>query len=148
MRVCLEGAGGNSLAPRTSAFTIVARTIAFLFVHSAVEEKYTQGCESLPFKTFCLLCRAVVNLWSDSRASTMQNRLNALIIEDYLSARLSSPRSMGAPTSLRFLIMTSQCIRSCFFVFGGWHKSESSLLRDSLYVDPAQRERDRLETVF
>ena len=28
--------------------------------------------------------------------------------------------------------------RSCFFVFDGWCKSESSLLLDSLYIDPTE----------
>ena len=51
-------------------------------------------------------------------------------------------RSMGTPHESSLSHTDITVLHSCFFVFDGWYRCESSLLPDSLYVDH-NLERDR-----
>ena len=103
------------LTPRTSAFTVACISTDFPFAHSVSKKSTRRDEKPLPLKMLWVLRRTF---------SKFLVRLMARYKLAYMDYGLSLPRSV---------------IRdSRFFVFRGWNKNESSLLPDSLYVEPTE----------
>lgn len=103
------------LTPCTSASTVACISIDFLFAHSVSKKSTRRDEKPLPLKMLWVLCRTFSKFWVKL---TVRSHLA------YMDYGLSLPRS-----DIR---------DSRFFVFRGWNKNESSLLPDSLYVEPTE----------